>query len=92
MKEEPELIKKAKNRNPEAFGLLYDQYLPAIYRFILLKIGDKVTTEDLAHQVFLSAWQNIENYQTQGFPFSSWLYRIAHNAVIDYYRTGKKTF
>lgn len=92
MKEEPELIKKAKNRDPEAFGLLYDQYLPAIYRFILLKIGDKTTTEDLAHQVFLSAWQNIENYQTQGFPFSSWLYRIAHNAVIDYYRTEKKHF
>ncbi len=92
MKEEPELIKKAKNRDSEAFGLLYDQYLPAIYRFILLKIGDKVTTEDLAHQVFLSAWQNIENYQTQGFPFSSCLYRIAHNAVIDYYRTEKKHF
>ncbi len=89
MKEE-ELIKKAQNRDSEAFGLLYDQYLPAIYRFILLKIGDKVTTEDLTHQVFLSAWQNIEKYQIQGFPFSSWLYRIAHNAVIDYYRTDKK--
>jgi len=92
MKEESELIEKAKNRDPEAFGLLYDQYLPAIYRFILLKISDKVTTEDLAHQVFLNAWQNIENYKTQGFPFSSWLYRIAHNAVIDYYRTEKKHF
>lgn len=89
MKEE-ELIKKAKNRDSEAFGLLYDHYLPAIYRFILLKIGEKATTEDLAHQVFLNAWQNIENYQIQGFPFSSWLYRIAHNAVIDYYRTDKK--
>jgi RNA polymerase sigma-70 factor (ECF subfamily) len=87
-----ELIKKAKNREPEAFGLLYDQYLPAIYRFILLKTGDKVTAEDLTHQVFLNAWQNIENYQTQGFPFSSWLYRIAHNTVIDYYRTEKKHF
>jgi len=89
MKEE-ETIKKAKNRDPEAFGSLYDQHLPAIYRFILLKIGDKSTSEDIAHQVFLNAWQNIENYQSQGFPFSSWLYRIAHNAIIDYYRTDKK--
>ncbi|MFA5084634.1 MAG: sigma-70 family RNA polymerase sigma factor [Candidatus Paceibacterota bacterium] len=90
MKEEGELIKRAKNRDSEAFGLLYDQYQPAIYRFILLKIGNKVTAEDLTHQVFLNAWQRIESYQIQGFPFSSWLYRIAHNAVIDYYRTEKK--
>lgn len=90
MKEDEELIKKAQNRNPEAFGLLYDRYQPAIYRFILLKISNKASTEDLTHQVFLNAWQNIENYQIQGFPFSSWLYRIARNAVIDYYRTDKK--
>jgi len=90
MKEEGEIIKRAKNRDSEAFGLLYDQYQPAIYRFILLKISDKTATEDLTHQVFLSAWQNIENYKFRGFPFSSWLYRIANNAVIDYYRTEKK--
>jgi RNA polymerase sigma-70 factor (ECF subfamily) len=89
MKEEPELIKKAKNRDSESFGFLYDQYSPAIYRFIFLKIGNKTTTEDLTHQVFLKAWQNIESYESQGFPFSSWLYRIAHNLVVDYYRTEK---
>jgi len=87
---EEDLIKKAKNRDPEAFGSLYNQYQPAIYRFILLKISEKASTEDITHQVFLNAWQNIGNYQSQGFPFSSWLYRIAHNAVIDYYRTQKK--
>ena len=92
MKGEEYLTKKAKNRDSEAFGSLYDYYLPAIYRFILLKTGGKATAEDLTHQVFLSAWQNIENYQAKGFPFSSWLYRIASNAVIDYYRTDKKHF
>ena len=90
MKEEEELIKKAKKRDQGAFGLLYDQYLPAIYRFILFKTGDKAATEDLSHQVFLNAWQNIEDYQSRGFPFSSWLYRIAHNAIVDYFRTEKK--
>lgn len=93
MKEgEEELIKKAKEREAEAFGLLYDQYLPVIYRFIFLKTGNKAAAEDLAHQVFLNAWQNIENYQSRGFPFSSWLYRIAHNTVVDYFRTEKKHF
>lgn len=87
--QEEELIKRVQKRDAEAFGRLYDQYSPAIYRFVLLKVSNKAATEDLTHQVFLKAWQNIENYQTHGFPFSSWLYRIAHNLVIDYYRTEK---
>jgi RNA polymerase sigma-70 factor (ECF subfamily) len=45
--------------------------------------------EDLAHEVFLSAFENISGYASRGFPFSSWLYQIARNKVIDYYRTRK---
>lgn len=83
-------IKKAKSGNQEAFGALYDHYLPGIYRFILLKVSNRAEAEDLAHEVFLSAWKNIPNYRDKGFPFSSWLYQIARNAVIDFYRTSKK--
>ena len=90
MKEEDKLIYKAKEGEAQAFGKLYDQYMPAIYRFIFFRVGGrKSDAEDLSHQVFLSAWQNIKRYEFQGFPFSSWLYRIAHNAIIDYYRTSK---
>ncbi|HXF44064.1 MAG TPA: RNA polymerase sigma factor [Candidatus Paceibacterota bacterium] len=88
-KEEQELVKKAQNGQKEAFGTLYDKHLPAIYRFILLKVGNEPDAEDICHQVFLNAWQNIESYRFQGFPFSSWLYRIARNAVIDHWRTRK---
>ena len=45
--------------------------------------------EDLCHQVFLTAWQNIGNYKHRGFPFSSWLYSISKNKVVDYYRANK---
>ncbi len=89
MKEEITLIQKAQSGESEAFGILYDTYLPKIYRFILLKVSKKTDAEDLTHQVFLSAWQNIRTYRFQGNPFSSWLYKIAHNAVIDFYRTQK---
>jgi RNA polymerase sigma-70 factor (ECF subfamily) len=90
MDEEHKLIKRAKNGEGEAFGALYDRYLTPIYRYIFLRVGsNKANAEDLTHQVFLSAWQNIKSYEFKGFPFSSWLYRIAHNAVIDYYRTSK---
>ncbi|MDO8429824.1 MAG: RNA polymerase sigma factor [bacterium] len=90
LEEEKSYIKEAMRGNKEAFGLLYDHYLPKIYRFIFLKVTNKKETEDLCHEVFLSAWQNIHNYRHKGFPFSSWLYQIAKNAVIDFYRTSKK--
>ncbi len=88
MKEE-EIIKKAQAGEAGAFGDIYDKYLPRIYRFIFVKVSRKEDAEDLSHQVFLSAWQNIQSFQFQGFPFSSWLYKIAWNAVIDHYRTRK---
>jgi RNA polymerase sigma-70 factor (ECF subfamily) len=85
--EEELLINRAKKGEAEAFGLLYDQYAAKIYRFILLKTGRKADAEDLTSQVFLKAWESIHGFEFQGFPFSSWLYRIAGNSVIDYYRT-----
>ncbi len=88
MKEE-ELIKKAQNGEVEAFGQIYDLYITKIYRFVFIKVNRKVDAEDIASQVFLNAWQHINNFQFQGFPFSSWLYKIASNAVIDFYRTQK---
>lgn len=89
MLEDKELTNKAKQGNAEAFGLLYDKHLNKIYRFIYLKVSNKQIAEDLTQQVFLSAWQNINSYMQQGFPFTSWLYRIARNAVIDHYRTRR---
>ena len=89
MKEEQELVKRAQKGDAEAFGMLYDKHLTPIYRFILLKIGNRADAEDLCHQVFLNAWQNVGRYRFQGFPFSSWLYKIASNAVIDHWRTKK---
>lgn len=86
---ENELIKNAIEGESSAFGLLYDYYQPRIYRFIFFKVGQKEEAEDLTHEVFLSAWQNIRSYKNRGFPFSSWLYQIARNRIIDYYRTRK---
>ena len=86
---EKQLIEQAIRGEASAFGLLYDRYQPQIYRFIYLKVSHREEAEDLTHQVFLKSWQNIGGYKFQGFPFSSWLYRIARNQVIDYYRVKK---
>jgi len=86
---EKNLIQGAQKGDQECFGKLYDHYIPPIYRFIYMKVSEKQTAEDITHEVFLSAWQNIRKYQPQGFPLSSWLYQIARNRVIDYYRVKK---
>lgn len=90
IEEEQQLIEEAKSGNATAFGALYDQYMPQIYRFVTLRIGgNREEAEDLTHEVFVSAWQNISTYAERGFPLSSWLYQIARNRIIDHFRTKK---
>lgn len=86
---EEKIIKQAKGGDQPSFGALYDHYITPIYRFVMVKTNHRADAEDLTHEVFLSAWQNLKNYKFQGFPFSSWLYQIARNKIIDYYRTKK---
>lgn len=89
--EEKSIIDRAIGGDTLAFGLLYDKYHGQIYRFVYLKISHREEAEDITHHVFLSAWQNIADYKHRGFPFSSLLYQIARNKVIDHYRTRKST-
>ncbi len=87
---EQEIIAAAKAGDSAAFGKLYDHYLKPIYRFIAIKVSVRQEAEDLTHEVFLTAWQKLPGFTQQGFPFGSWLYRIARNRVIDHYRTRKQ--
>ena len=87
--EEEQLIRSAVGGDSSAFGSLYDRYQPAIYRFIVVKVGSREEAEDITHHVFLSAWQKVRTYKHRGHPFSSWLYQIARNMVIDHYRSKK---
>jgi RNA polymerase sigma factor (sigma-70 family) len=89
--DEPALVREAKSGDSEAFGTLYDAYLERIYRFVYFRVEDQQTAEDITAQVFLKAWENLGRFQIGGTPFLAWLYTIAHNAVIDHYRTRKVT-
>jgi len=87
---EEKLIQSAIKGGASAFGSLYNYYQPKIYRFVLIKVGRREEAEDLTHEVFKNAWLNIGTYKHLGFPFSSWLYRIAKNQIVDYYRARKE--
>ena len=90
MQDEESLIRRAKQRDQEAFAQLYEKHFDKIYRYVALKIGDKVEAEDVTQQVFLNALQSISSFKWKGIPFSAWLFRIAHNQVIDYLRKKAK--
>jgi len=87
---EEALVRRAASGDAEAFGHLYVRHLDAIYRYVFYKVGNEKKAEDLTEEVFLSAWEAMKDYEQRGHPFSAWLYRIAHNAVVDHYRTQKE--
>lgn len=87
---EEQLVTGAIRGDSSAFGALYDHYHPAIYRFVALKVGRREDAEDITHHVFLRAWQRIGQYEGRGYPFSSWLYRIARNQIVDFYRARRE--
>lgn len=84
------LVQKAVAGDIEAFGELYGVYIDRIYRFVFYQVNNKTVAEDLTEEVFLKAWNGIGRYRWQGQPFTAWLYRIARNHVIDYYRTSRQ--
>ena len=86
MQDEESLVRRAQQHDQAALAQLYEENFDRIYRYIVLKIGDRTEAEDMTQQVFLNALKSISSYKWKGMPFSSWLYRIAHNQVVDYLR------
>jgi RNA polymerase sigma-70 factor, ECF subfamily len=83
---EEDLLSSAMNFDEGALGELYDRYETKIYSYIFRRTGDEVLAEDLTAQVFVKMLQAIREQKAWHSSFSGWLYRIAHNLVIDFYR------
>lgn len=90
MQNEENLVRRAQQQDEAALTELYEGNFDRIYRYIVLKIGDRTEAEDMTQQVFLNAMKSISSYKWKGMPFSAWLFRIAHNQVVDYFRKKSK--
>jgi len=88
---EAELVQQACSGDNEAFGRLYERSFDRVYRYIYFRVTDDATAEDLTSKVFLKAWEGLPRFRSGKSPFIAWLYTIAHNAVIDHYRTKRQT-
>jgi RNA polymerase sigma-70 factor (ECF subfamily) len=74
----------------DAFGSLYDFYLPRIHGFILRRVGDRAVAEDLTATTFERALGSIRRGDFRNESFGGWLYRVASNAVVDHVRRARR--
>lgn len=82
------LVEKSKDGDQDAFALLYDIFIDHIYRYVYYRVGSE-DVEDLVETVFLKVWEKINQYRKKpNRKFSAWIFRIAHNLVVDHYRTA----
>ena len=86
MTNERTLLERAKQYDEAALGELYDRYAPRVYNYIYRRMGDAHLAEDLTGDVFVRVIQAIQAEHFWHTSFQAWLYRIAHNLVVDYYR------
>jgi RNA polymerase sigma-70 factor, ECF subfamily len=87
MEDDLHYVTLCQSGNTDAFGALFDAYFDKIYRFVYYKTFSKEVAEDITSDVFHKALQKIQSFDAEKGTFSAWVYRIARNSVIDYYRT-----
>jgi len=91
MSAENEKLKKAvSSDDAELFGRLYEQHLPGVFRYVSYRVGDRTAAEDLTSDIFNKALTDFARYNPEKAAFSTWIFTIARNTVIDYYRKRGK--
>lgn len=83
-----DLAANMKEGDDQAFEILYNRYFDPLYGFIVRRVGHAQIAEDILSDVFMKAFASRERFVWKT-SFSAWLYRIAQNAITDYYRTKK---
>ncbi len=78
-----ELIERTQRGEKQAFRALYDRYSRLVYRYILLRVHRAQDAEDLTAETFVKAWRAIPNFEWREVAFGAWLFRIAHNLIVD---------
>jgi RNA polymerase sigma-70 factor (ECF subfamily) len=79
-------VDRARKGDQAALADLYDWYMPRIYRYAMARVGNTAEAEDLTQDVLLKMLDAIGDFRWKDVPFSSWLFRIAHNQVATHFR------
>ena len=86
-KEIQALVSRAQSGDRDAFGELYERLSPKVYSYLYYHLNARThLAEDLTEEVFIKVLEKLGRYQDRGLPFSAWVFRIAHNHLIDHVR------
>jgi len=89
LQNENELIDQAQ-LNPQNFGKLYEYYFPKIYNYVRCRVPDLDIADDTTSKVFAKVIDNLDKFDATKGSFSTWIFTIAHNTVVDYYKKRSK--
>jgi RNA polymerase sigma-70 factor (ECF subfamily) len=84
------LLVEAAQRDPGRFGDLYERHFESVYAYILRRVRERATAEDLTADVFQRALASLPRFEFRGAPFAAWLYRIAANAVATHFEKSAR--
>jgi len=84
------LVVEAARKDPARFGELYERHFERIYAFVLRRVRERATAEDLTADVFQRALASLPRFEWRGAPFAAWLYRIAANAVATHFEKATR--
>lgn len=84
------LIKRAQQKDKEAFGEIYTFFYKPIFRYLYFSVRNRELAQDLTQDTFFKAWKALLSGSTSNGSFKAYLYTIARNLVIDYYRKKKE--
>ena len=79
-------VGKAQKGDAASFAILYEHFYDKIYRYVSFKTSNALEAEDITAEVFVKMLESIHTFRWKGYQFSSWLFRIAHNLVMDHFR------
>ncbi|GAA5104369.1 sigma-70 family RNA polymerase sigma factor [Haloechinothrix salitolerans] len=83
------LVHAAQQGDTAAFGMLYDQYVDTVYRYVLFRVGDKELAEDVTSETFLRALRRITSVSYQGRDVGAWFVTIARNLILDHVKSSR---
>ncbi len=84
--EDERALIEAAQADPGRFVEVYDRYVDRVYAYVSRRAGSRAVAEDITSEVFQLALTNLPRFEWRGAPFAAWLYRMASNALADYWR------
>ena len=83
------LIKRLKNREPQAMALLYDRSKRLVYSIIYHAVREQSIAEDLTQETFWRVWNRIQTFDSEKGKLDQWIATIARNRAVDHLRSAR---